>query len=1511
MNNPAAIFYQLAAQFFSADPKKRRSSQTPSSRLSGLECFEPRVMLSGVAAPVSTDLAVAVSSNAVAAVQGSEIIYDIAVTNNGPSAVTDAQVLDAVSSFLDSASWTATFAGGASGNANGSGDLNETVVLPAGASIEYVLTGTLKESARGTVTNVVSINSPSNTDTAPENNSAGDSDLVVLKATTGSGLFELSDQSEQGGFVTPGDGGFFEVQLADLDNDGDQDIITARDSISGPGTDHILLFLENNGEGVFTIQGPIINFGYLETFEIGDFNGDGLFDVLTVENELITLWIGDGEFNFSRRWQESSGLDGDYINLTAGDVDSDGDLDLVYSDEFTSLYTMLNDGAGEFTQSFEFAGGSTYIVDMQLGDLDGDGDLDLVISTNSSRTYRFIDETLMFINNGKGEFAQNSPSFITREVRGFDLGDVDGDGDLDLLVAQRDDNGGDFSTLFLNDGSGIFETNRDLQPANQTYDVSFADFDADGDLDVVFSKRGSSTFDPDTLGNEVFLNDGLGNFSTTGTHYPGIGSYKHAIGDLNGDGALDFVSTRGEVWFNTNKVLLPYEHDFEGIQGGLQHLQLSSPATSTVIGNEVNHFLKFDNSRQRGISMATMETLEPLPADFILKANVSTSGGFGALRNGFLVFDYQNENDFKYAGMIGETNQWVIGHYQGTWSNRFSQVDWDDSGKVIQSNKSYQLELQVVGKEVRLLVDGKLVTSAKIASPLNDGLTGIASLNAISRFDNLKLREVGPYFLDYYEDFNSPFPTQFQFNNLLKVSVVQGDENGYLKVDTSGSSGLGVALHPNHDPLPEIWKVEADVKAISGPNRWQDGFLIFDYKNANDFKYAGMFNGQNEWVVGHYQGNWGNRLLTVDGDDFGWEIKANVAYHMEVEAVGKIATFSVNGVVMGSVEFATNLNGGRIGLGAYNAVTHFDDFRLFLKNSSGSIQSLPYQLDLSDISLEELSSTGSVTIVNGIPNAPHNFDVSVEITNEEGREGGIIFDYQDADNYKFALLDFDRGRVSISAVVDGNAPRINLADGIIPGFFIETGSKVNLHLSVRGSIIEAFVDQLKMLEYEFEESNMSDGQLGLISKPSVVAYSNFEVHEEMEPRGEIDPSFYFDFDYWDSNHISDWLHTDSMDHWSRVKNGSNGIAEANSLSDSPLATALIQPINNLPSSFEMSIEITPLSQPGGWQDGFLIFDYKSPTDFKYAGMMAGQNQWIIGHFNGGFGNRELTVDWDDIGRQINPDELYLLHVSIDGSEVQLRVDTELIGTANFDAPVNEGQLGFGNYNAKTWFDEFRVGNNLVQGDVVAFPYSNNLSDYYQDRNNLPFLELNKESSNYYQSNKTLIFDATSENSLGAFILPTEDPLPVNYHVGVEFLSRDDPQPFRTGFVIFDYKNENDFKFAGALVSQNRWVIGHYQGHFANRLADVDWSAEDREILSKKYYEIAVNVHGADVELLVDGESIAEVTFSEPVNNGAVGFGVKGSRNYFRNFIAEEIAPPASAIDSLFSNMESEGSAILA
>ena len=112
-------------------------------------------------------------------------------------------------------------------------------------------------------------------------------------------------------------------------------------------------------------------------------------------------------------------------------------------------------------------------------------------------------------------------------------GDVDGDGDLDLALAMEFEP----NILLLNDGTGVFANGSARLPrdVHDSEEVAFADFDGDSDLDLVLVSEDDQT-------NELYLNDGSGNFSDASNRIPvGGTSNAHAVLDLDGDGALDLL----------------------------------------------------------------------------------------------------------------------------------------------------------------------------------------------------------------------------------------------------------------------------------------------------------------------------------------------------------------------------------------------------------------------------------------------------------------------------------------------------------------------------------------------------------------------------------------------------------------------------------------------------------------------------------------------------------------------------------------------------------------------------------------------------------------------------------------------------------------------------------------------------------------------------------------------------------------------------------------------------------
>ncbi|HMZ19967.1 MAG TPA: DUF11 domain-containing protein [Blastocatellia bacterium] len=139
----------------------------------------------------TADLRITKTSNTVKSVPGSQMTYAIVVTNNGPSAVSDATVTDNLPSILTNAIWTCTATAGSScGTISGGGDISATVNLLSGGSATFTVTATISSTASGSLVNTATVAAPSGvTDPNPGNNSSTDTrslaptaDLSVTKS---------------------------------------------------------------------------------------------------------------------------------------------------------------------------------------------------------------------------------------------------------------------------------------------------------------------------------------------------------------------------------------------------------------------------------------------------------------------------------------------------------------------------------------------------------------------------------------------------------------------------------------------------------------------------------------------------------------------------------------------------------------------------------------------------------------------------------------------------------------------------------------------------------------------------------------------------------------------------------------------------------------------------------------------------------------------------------------------------------------------------------------------------------------------------------------------------------------------------------------------------------------------------------------------------------------------------------------------------------------------------------
>lgn len=275
---------------------------------------------------------------------------------------------------------------------------------------------------------------------------------------------------------------------------------------------------------------------------VGDVDGDGDLDVWVSVGYFQTgdltssLWLnqGGGSFMKSEKSLPASRLS--YF----GDLDRDGDLDVVANPVGSEFQSWLNDGSGTFTHhsTFEESCGP-FAVPAQLGDLNGDGFVDLIFICDG--TVRIA------LNQGDGSFEDSGKSYVNTNIltkfpgANLALGDMDGDGDLDAVVPNENfDN-----ALWLNDGNGAFALGQTHLGKMSSY-AHVGDIDTDGDLDIVLHSTDSvKNWNTDPAELQVYWNEGPDLFLKGDSVLIENNYAPQELVDMDGDGDLDILVKKG------------------------------------------------------------------------------------------------------------------------------------------------------------------------------------------------------------------------------------------------------------------------------------------------------------------------------------------------------------------------------------------------------------------------------------------------------------------------------------------------------------------------------------------------------------------------------------------------------------------------------------------------------------------------------------------------------------------------------------------------------------------------------------------------------------------------------------------------------------------------------------------------------------------------------------------------------------------------------------------------------
>jgi hypothetical protein len=339
------------------------------------------------------------------------------------------------------------------------------------------------------------------------------------------------------------------VATGDFNGDGKPDIAVANfygNSVS------ILL---GNGDGTYQPQVVYPVVAGPSSIVVADLNGDGKLDLVVancgpcfnggVSNTPVSVFLGNGDGTFQPRvdYRAANGP----VSVVVADFNGDGKLDLGVlnycghansyfcgsGDVQGSVSILLGNGDGTFQAQVGYATGYSP-ESLALGDFNGDGKLDLAVANTS----RFSNSVGILLGRGDGTFRRQVEYATAMNPGSVAVGDFNGDGNQDLAVAAIGCaalfcNHG-YVSILLGNGDGTFRTHVNYPTGTGATAVAVADLNGDGIPDLAVADAYNSTV-------SVLLGNGDGTFKMRVDYVTGGRPYSVAIRDMNGDGKPDLL----------------------------------------------------------------------------------------------------------------------------------------------------------------------------------------------------------------------------------------------------------------------------------------------------------------------------------------------------------------------------------------------------------------------------------------------------------------------------------------------------------------------------------------------------------------------------------------------------------------------------------------------------------------------------------------------------------------------------------------------------------------------------------------------------------------------------------------------------------------------------------------------------------------------------------------------------------------------------------------------------------